>query len=49
MTRRTELQHRVAEFKARTQARVANRLFSFKTTGLDGWIKRRILKERRRF
>ncbi len=45
MTRRTELEHRVAELKARTMARVANRLFTSKQTGIDGLIKRAVLKK----
>lgn len=44
MTQRTELQHRLAEFQSRMMSRVANRLFSFRQTGLDGFLKRRILK-----
>lgn len=40
MTQRTELQHRVAEMKARFMTNVANRAFNSKTTGLDGLAKR---------
>lgn len=44
MTKRTEFQHRTAEFKARMMTRVANRLFSLRENGLDGFLKRRMLK-----
>ena len=40
MTQRSALRHRLLELKARVMARVANRLFTFKHTGLDGYIKR---------
>ncbi|MEM7001202.1 MAG: hypothetical protein AAF529_10470 [Pseudomonadota bacterium] len=43
MTKRTAHQQRKLEFKARMMARVANRLFTFKQTGLDGLIKRQLL------
>lgn len=43
MTQRTELQNRVLEFKSAMTARVANRLFSFKQTGIDGYLKRKML------
>jgi hypothetical protein len=42
MTRRSEWQHRKAELRARLMTGVANRLFSSKTTGLDGFLKRRM-------
>jgi hypothetical protein len=43
MTKRTAHQHRMMELKARVMAVVANRLFTFKQTGLDGLIKRNLL------
>ena len=43
MTKRTAHQHRMMELKARIMAVVANRLFTFKQTGLDGPIKRSFL------
>jgi hypothetical protein len=43
MTKRTAHQHRMMELKARIMAVVANRLFTFKQTGLDGLIKRSFL------
>ena len=46
MTQRTELQHRVAEFKAVAMNWVANRLFSSKQTGIDGFVKRRLLGDK---
>jgi hypothetical protein len=42
MTSRSEWQHRKAEFRARLMTGVANRLFSSKTTGLDGFLKKRM-------
>lgn len=44
MTKRSEFEHQAAEFKARLMTRVANRLFSFREDGLDGFLKRRMLK-----
>ena len=44
MTQRTEMQHRVLEFKAKAMSWVANKLFTFKQTGLDGYFKRLMLK-----
>ena len=44
MTKRSELQHRVLELKESILSRVANKLFTFKQTGMDGFIKRRMLK-----
>lgn len=44
MTKRSAHQHRMLELKERVTARIANKLFTFKTTGLDGFIKRRMLK-----
>ena len=43
MTQRSEMQQRVLEFKASMMARVANRLFTFKQDGFDGFIKRKML------
>ena len=43
MTQRSELQHRVLEFKSVMMAHVANKLFSFKQDGLDGFLKRKML------
>ncbi|MEE2892666.1 MAG: hypothetical protein VX766_11060 [Pseudomonadota bacterium] len=40
MTQRTEMQHRVAELKARLMTHIANRAFNSNTTGLDGLAKR---------
>jgi len=48
MTKRTEHQHRMMELKARIMAVVANRLFTFKKTGLDGLIKRNFLPKTER-
>ena len=45
MTQRTEMQHRVLEFKSAMMALVANRLFSFRQNGLDGFLKRKMLGE----
>ena len=44
MTKRTAHQQRMLELKAKLMAKVANRLFTFKQTGLDGFIKRKFLK-----
>ena len=48
MTKRTAHQHRMMELKARVMAVVANRLFTFKQTGLDGLIKRNFLPKTER-
>jgi len=48
MTKRTAHQHRMMELKARVMAGVANRLFTFKQTGLDGLIKRSFLPKTER-
>ena len=48
MTKRTAHQHRMMELKARIMALVANRLFTFKQTGLDGLIKRNFLPKTER-
>ena len=44
MTKRTEVKHRLLETKVRVMSGVANRLFSNKQTGLDGFLKRSMLK-----
>ena len=48
MTKRTAHQHRMMELKARIMAVVANRLFTFKQTGLDGLVKRSFLPKTER-
>lgn len=45
MTQRTELQQRSMELKSQAMNWVANRLFTFKQDGLDGFIKRRMLNQ----
>ncbi len=47
MTKRTEVQHRVLEFRARLMSWVAGKLFTFKQTGLDGYIKRKMLPQKK--
>ena len=42
MTKRTEFQQRSLELKSQVMAWVANRLFSFKQDGLDGFLKRQL-------
>jgi hypothetical protein len=44
MTQRTAWQHRRVEVKSKLTTWVANRVFSFKENGIDGWLKRRMLK-----
>ena len=44
MTKRTELQHRLLELKATAMNWVANKLFSFRHSGVDGLLKRAMLK-----
>ena len=48
MTQRSELQQRVRELKAQAMNWVANRLFSFKESGLDGFLKRQMLGEKKK-
>ncbi len=48
MTVRTEFQHRRAEMKSVFMTWVANKLFSFKEHGIDGWLKGRFLKPARK-
>ena len=43
MTQRTELQQRMLEFKSIFMTWMAGKVFTFRQTGLDGWVKRRIL------
>ncbi len=43
MTKRTELQQRIAETKATLMTHVANRVFSSRQSGLDGLAKRVVL------
>ncbi len=43
MTQRSELQHRVLEYKSVLKTWVAGKVFTFRKTGLDGWVKRRML------
>ena len=43
MTKRTAHQHRMLELKAKVMAVVGNKLFSFKQTGIDGFLKRKFL------
>ena len=45
MTQRSELQHRIVETREVALTWVANRLFTFKQDGLDGFIKRRMLNQ----
>jgi hypothetical protein len=42
MTKRTELQHRRAEARARAMARMLDRALSRRTTGLDGLAKKAV-------
>jgi hypothetical protein len=44
VTQRTEMQHKLLELKALALTWVANKLFTFKQTGLDGFFKRSMLK-----
>ena len=43
MTKRTAHQQRMLELKSILMAKVANRMFTFKQTGIDGLIKRKFL------
>ena len=43
MTKRTARQHRMLELKEKVMATVANKLFTFKQTGVDGFVKRRLM------
>lgn len=44
MTQRSEWQQRKLELKSTLQAWVAGKLFTHRQTGLDGWIKKRVLR-----
>ena len=48
MTQRHEVQQRVMEQKAVLMTWVGNKLFTFKQTGIDGLLKRMMLKPKRR-
>lgn len=43
MTRRSELQHRLLELKSIFMVWMAGKVLTFRQTGLDGFIKRRLL------
>jgi hypothetical protein len=43
MTKRTARQHRMLELKSKLMSKVANKLFTFKETGIDGFVKRKFL------
>lgn len=43
MTKRTAHQHRMLELKSIVMSKVASRIFTFKQTGIDGFIKRKFL------
>ena len=43
MTQRSAWQHQRVEIKSKLMTWVANRIFSFKGNGIDGWLKRRML------
>ncbi len=45
MTQRTAFRHWVLETRAAAMTWVASKLFTFKQTGLDGFLKRRMLKK----
>ena len=47
MTRRTNFEQWKLETRSRFMAWVAAKLFTFKQTGLDGFIKRQLLKPKR--
>ena len=42
MTQRSEVQQRILEYKSILTTWIAGKLFTFRETGLDGWIKRRM-------
>ena len=48
MTKRSAHQHRMLELRERVMAKVANRLFTFKQTGVDGFVKRKLLDPAKR-
>ncbi len=43
MTKRTAHQQRMLELKSVLMSKVANRMFTFKQTGIDGFVKRKFL------
>ena len=45
MTSRSNFQHWILETKVRAMTWMAGRLFTFKQTGLDGFLKRTMLKK----
>ena len=45
MTTRRELEHRRRELQAALMARIANRAFTRRTTGIDGLAKRLVAKQ----
>ena len=45
MTQRSARQHWMLERRESAMAWIANKLFTFKVTGIDGFIKRRLLKK----
>ena len=47
MNQRSELRHRIVETREVALTWVANRLFSFKRNGIDGFLKKRMLPARR--
>ena len=47
MTQRSELRHRIVETREVALTWVANRLFSFKRSGIDGFLKKRMLPAKR--
>ena len=46
MTQRSELQHRMLELKSVVMVWIAGKVLTFRQTGLDGFIKRRLLASR---
>jgi len=47
MTKRTEFEHWKLEKREAVMAWVAGKLFTFKQTGLDGYLKKMMLKPKR--
>ncbi|MEM7100481.1 MAG: hypothetical protein AAF541_19610 [Pseudomonadota bacterium] len=45
MTKRTARQHAILELKEKIMSKVANKMFTFKQTGIDGFIKRQFLSK----
>lgn len=44
MTRRSDLKHWLSELKVRLEMRLANRLFSARSTGVTGVLKRMVAR-----